>query len=52
MRTGIPTEAFMDAHFQIMSASLLSKQDVAVFISHSGMNKDLLEIVDVAKNRL
>jgi RpiR family carbohydrate utilization transcriptional regulator len=49
MRTGIPTEAFMDAHFQIMSASLMSKQDVAVFISHSGMNKDLLEIVDVAK---
>jgi DNA-binding MurR/RpiR family transcriptional regulator len=49
MRTGIPVSAFLDAHFQIMSAALLSKQDVAVFISHSGMNKDLLDIVDVAK---
>ncbi|MDC3412199.1 MurR/RpiR family transcriptional regulator [Aquibacillus sp. 3ASR75-11] len=49
MRTGLPTHAFTDTHLQIMSASQLDQHSVAVFISHSGSNKDLLDIIDVAK---
>ena len=49
MRTGTPSFAFMDSHFQLMAASQLTAGDVAVAISHSGKNKDTLQILTTAK---
>jgi RpiR family transcriptional regulator, carbohydrate utilization regulator len=48
MRTGTPSYAFIDSHFQLMAASQLSKKDVAIIISHSGSNKDTLQILNTA----
>lgn len=49
IRTGIKVFTFMDSHFQIMSASQLTKHDLAVVISHSGTNKDTMNILKTAK---
>lgn len=49
IRTGIESFAFIDSHFQIMSASQLTKKDVAVVISHSGTNIDTINILKVAR---
>ena len=49
MRTGTPSFAFIDSHFQLMAASQLSKNDVAVIISHSGRNHDTIQILNTAK---
>lgn len=49
LRTGIPTVAYNDSHMQLTSASQLTSEDVIVLISHSGANKDILQVVDVAK---
>lgn len=51
MRTGIPSAAYTDAHLQIMSASQMSPGSVAVLISHTGSNRDILQILDVASER-
>ncbi|MGZ4159610.1 MAG: MurR/RpiR family transcriptional regulator [Neobacillus sp.] len=48
IRTGIKAFAFPDSHFQMMAASQLSKNDVAVIISHSGANKDTIDILNTA----
>ncbi|MDQ0198028.1 MurR/RpiR family transcriptional regulator [Neobacillus ginsengisoli] len=48
IRTGIKAFAFLDSHFQLMSASQLTKNDVAVIISHSGANKDTIDILNTA----
>ncbi|WP_368503914.1 MurR/RpiR family transcriptional regulator [Alkalihalophilus sp. As8PL] len=48
LRTGIPTVAYQDSHFQVMSASQLTKEDVVVLISHTGTNRDMLQVLDVA----
>lgn len=50
MRTGTPSFAFIDSHFQLMAASQLSKSDVAVIISHSGRNHDTIRILNTAKD--
>lgn len=49
IRTGIPSVAYTDSHLQLMSASQLTEEDVVVFISHSGTNKDILEVFNVVK---
>lgn len=49
IRTGKNSSAYSDTHMQLMSASQLTEKDAAVFISHSGTNKDLLEVLSVAK---
>jgi len=49
VRTGIKAFTFIDSHFQLMSASQLSDTDIAVVISHSGTNKDTLNILKTAK---
>lgn len=49
MRSGIASHAYTDTHLQLMAATQLKSGDVAVFISHTGSNKDLLEIIEVAK---
>ncbi|WP_088067224.1 MurR/RpiR family transcriptional regulator [Gottfriedia luciferensis] len=47
IRTGIKANSYADLHFQLMSASQLTKDDVAIVISHSGSNKDILRILHV-----
>ncbi|WP_181350682.1 MurR/RpiR family transcriptional regulator [Thalassobacillus sp. CUG 92003] len=49
MRSGLSSYAYTDTHLQLMAASQLTPQDVAIFISHTGSNKDLLEVIEVAK---
>lgn len=49
LRTGIKAFSFIDSHFQLMSASQLNENDVAVVISHSGANKDTINILKMAK---
>ena len=49
VRTGIKAFAFIDTHFQLMSASQLGENDVAVVISHSGTNKDTPNVLKTAK---
>ncbi|RCW51256.1 MurR/RpiR family transcriptional regulator [Paenibacillus prosopidis] len=48
IRSGKQAFAFTDAHFQLMSAAQLTKDDVAVVISHSGTNKDTIRIIQTA----
>ncbi|QOR67235.1 MurR/RpiR family transcriptional regulator [Cytobacillus suaedae] len=51
LRSGLLTSCYTDAHLQIMSASQLTEEDVVVCISHSGMSKDIIESLEVAKSR-
>ncbi|MEW9502011.1 MurR/RpiR family transcriptional regulator [Jeotgalibacillus marinus] len=50
IRTGLNVSAPTDSHIQLMSASQLSPEDCAVFISHSGSTKDVLKICQIAKD--
>jgi RpiR family transcriptional regulator, carbohydrate utilization regulator len=47
-RTGIPCFAYTDSHMQIMSSSMLEKNDVVIGISHSGSTKDIVDALHVA----
>ncbi|WP_010529986.1 MurR/RpiR family transcriptional regulator [Lentibacillus jeotgali] len=47
IRSGIDVSANLDSHMQIMSASQMTSDDLAVLISHSGSTKDLLDILQV-----
>lgn len=51
MRITNKTECVMDSHLQVMSASLMKKDDVAVIISYSGSTKDNLEVAEIARER-
>jgi len=51
MRITNKTECSMDSHLQMMSAALMSSQDVAVIISYSGSTKDSIEVARKAKER-
>lgn len=51
MRITNKTECSMDSHLQMMSAALMSNQDVAVIISYSGSTKDSIEVARKAKER-
>ena len=42
--------AQIDPHLQILTASNLSRDDVAVFISYTGETRDLLETLDIVKS--
>jgi RpiR family transcriptional regulator, carbohydrate utilization regulator len=48
LRTGLNTAAYNDSHMQITSVSQLNEQDVIVLISHSGTNKELLDVLELA----
>jgi DNA-binding MurR/RpiR family transcriptional regulator len=50
-RIGILCSGFSDAHTQLMSASLLCRQDVAVGISNSGRSVSIVESLAIAKKR-
>jgi len=49
LKTGLITAAYNDPHMQVISASLLTSKDVAVGISHSGSNKDVIQSLRVAR---
>lgn len=51
MRITNKVELTIDPHLQIMSASLMTKEDVAVFISYSGSTKDTIETARVAREK-
>ncbi|SHO51150.1 MurR/RpiR family transcriptional regulator [Desulfopila aestuarii] len=47
-RLGIPCAAQDDSHMQVMSAALLTPEDVIVAISHTGSSKDLIDSARIA----
>ncbi|HHE3466371.1 TPA: MurR/RpiR family transcriptional regulator [Pasteurella multocida] len=49
LRIGIRCNTFRDIHLMMMSASLLSEQDVVLVVSHSGKTADLLKVVKEAR---
>lgn len=49
-RLGIHCSAQDDSHMQVMSASLLTPEDVIVVISHTGSSKDLIDSTKIAVN--
>ena len=49
MRITNKTECSIDSHLQIMSASLMTENDVAVLISYSGSTKDMIEVAKVIR---
>jgi RpiR family transcriptional regulator, carbohydrate utilization regulator len=50
MRTGKPILVYTDKHLQLIQASLLGTKDVVVAFSHTGRNRDLLDVLRVAKS--
>ncbi len=48
-RLGIPCAVHDDPHMQVMSAALLSKEDVVIAISHTGLTKDIVESIRIAQ---
>lgn len=49
IRTGIPVLFNSDSHIQLMSASQLTENDVAVLVSHSGTTKDIIHVLRILK---
>ena len=49
LRIGIPCVAISDSHVQLMSASLLGRQDTAVAVSNSGRSTSVVEALETAK---
>lgn len=49
LRTGLKVSVYTDNHIQLMSAAQLTKNDVAIIISHSGSNLNMLNLLDIAK---
>ncbi|TFG85179.1 MAG: MurR/RpiR family transcriptional regulator [Spirochaetales bacterium] len=49
IRTGIPCEAPVDFHMQLMTASQLSPGSLVVLFSHTGSNTDTYALVDEAR---
>ena len=49
LRVGLSVNALNDPHMQAMSAALLTPEDLAIAISHSGSSKDTIETLRIAK---
>ncbi|MGN0179282.1 MAG: MurR/RpiR family transcriptional regulator [Monoglobaceae bacterium] len=49
LRAGLNAFAYSDNHMQVIGASHLSKNDVAIAISHSGSSKDIVDALKIAK---
>lgn len=49
IRTGLPVSTQIDSHMQLMSASQLKENDVAILISHTGNSKDIQDILKTVK---
>lgn len=50
IRTGISVSVQADTHMQLMSASQLTSQDVAIIISHTGASKDMMHVMEVVQD--
>ena len=50
MRIGMNINCYIDVHTQLMSASILSPEDLAVGISFSGSTKDTLGVIQKVKD--
>ncbi|RJX37341.1 MurR/RpiR family transcriptional regulator [Paenibacillus pinisoli] len=48
-RINMMCHAFLDGHSQLTAASLLTKEDVAIFISNSGDTIEILDSLEIAK---
>ncbi|ASK62491.1 RpiR family transcriptional regulator [Virgibacillus phasianinus] len=51
IRSGLQVNANLESHMQLMSASQLTKNDVAILISHSGSTKDMLDVLQILKEK-
>ncbi|WP_214874879.1 MurR/RpiR family transcriptional regulator [Exiguobacterium sp. CH10] len=51
VRSGLQVSAMLESHMQLMSASQLTTEDVAVVISHSGASKETLDIAKLLKEK-
>jgi len=51
LRIGIRCNTYRDIHLMMMSASLLTPDDVILVVSHSGKTTDLLKVVNEAKKK-
>src|SRR5699024_7576410 len=51
MRITNKTECSMDSHLQVMAASLMTENDVGVFISYSGSTIDTIESARIASGK-
>ncbi|MBQ4527872.1 MAG: MurR/RpiR family transcriptional regulator [Clostridia bacterium] len=49
IRAGLNATAYSDNHMQVIAASHLDKNDVAIAISHSGSSKDIVDALKIAK---
>ena len=49
MRAGLNAVSYTDNHMQVIAASHLKENDVAIGISHSGSSKDVVEALKIAK---
>ena len=49
LRLGLIADASGDGHLQAMSASTLSKKDIAIGISHSGSSRDTVDALSLAR---
>ncbi|PAV28379.1 RpiR family transcriptional regulator [Virgibacillus profundi] len=47
IRSGINVNADLDSHLQMMSASQMTNNDLAIIISHSGSTKDILDLMQI-----
>lgn len=51
LRIGVRCNTYRDIHLMMMSASLLTEDDVILVVSHSGKTTDLLKVVHEAKKK-
>lgn len=49
LRAGCNAYAYSDNHMQVIAASHLGEEDVAIAISHSGSSRDIVEALKLAK---
>ena len=51
MRIGVQVDATGNNHFMYMQASLLTKKDVAIGLSHSGYSQETTHTMKIAKEK-
>jgi DNA-binding MurR/RpiR family transcriptional regulator len=50
LNSGIRAFSYQDPHYQLLSAARLTRDDAAIIISHSGSNKETMNILKTAKD--
>lgn len=49
LRAGLNSVAYSDNHMQVIAASHLTENDIAIGISHSGSSKDIVDALKISK---